>query len=115
MISSSPLSKLFNAIASSPFRVAPEGVDTLQSKIEKRDITLEFTDKPMVYAEYVVSKALIRLGVPFLEALWAAGYVYNVTFHEYQASNRRGERYFSLGAIPRVANPYTQGFRNTLR
>ena len=103
-----PISELFNAIAASPFRVAPEAATGLEGEIENLNITLEFTDKPEIYADYVAStdNAKIRLGVPFISALWAAAYAYIVAYHEYQIAQRKGERYLALGKIPRVADAY---------
>ena len=101
-----PISELFNAITASPFRIAPEAATGLEAEIARLDISLEFTDEPRVYAEYVVSQAKVRLGVAFLSALWTAAYGYIDAFHEYQAAQRRGERYFALGHVPRVADAY---------
>jgi Peptidase U49 len=102
-----PISALFNAIAASPFRVAPEAAEALDIEITNKDITLEFTNDPKVYAEYVVSKALIRLGNSFLSALWAAAHAYIVTYHEYQLAQKKGVRYFVLAESPRVVEAYT--------
>lgn len=107
MMTLTPISVLFNAIASSPFRVAPEAADGLKAEIAELKITLEYTDDPKVYAEYVVSEAKVRLGVDFLSALWAAAHAYIVAYHEYQIAQRKGERYFSLGRVPRVADAYS--------
>lgn len=101
-----PISELFNAIAASPFRVAPEAATVLEEEIAKLKITLEFTGDPKIYADHVVSEAKVRLGVPFLSALWTAAYAYIVAYHEYQIAQRKGERYLALGERPRVASAY---------
>ena len=106
MVRLSPITRLFPVIASAPFRVAPENAQDLAMQIDARDISLEFVDDPMVLAEYSVAKRLVRLGVPFLEALWSAAHVYIVAFHEYQAAQRIGERFFELGKAKRVADAY---------
>jgi hypothetical protein len=102
----SPITRLFPAIAAAPFRVAPENAQDLQTEIDARNITLEFVDDPAILAEYVVSKSIVRLGVPFLDSLWTASHLYIVAFHEYQAAQQKGERFFELGKIERVANAY---------
>lgn len=102
-----PISALFNAITESPYRVAPEVAAELDAEIATLNITLEFADDPKVYAEFVVSQAIVRLGVPFLSALWTAAHAYIVTYDEYQIAHRKGERYFSLGKIPRVTKAYS--------
>lgn len=107
MTTLTPISVLFNAIASSAFRVAPEAAARLEAEIARLNISLEYSDDPKVYAEFVVSESKVRLGVPFLSALWTAAHAYIVTYHEYQTAQRKGERYFSLGQVPRVADAYT--------
>lgn len=101
-----PISQLFTAIAASPFRIAPEVAHELEREVGDRNIELEFTDKPLVYAEYVPERSTIRLGVSFLSALWTAAHAYIVAYHEYQAAQRAGATYFSLGETARVANAY---------
>lgn len=106
MVRLSPIARLFPVIAAAPFRIAPENAQVLQTQIDVRNITLEFVDDPRVLADYSVAKGIVRLGVPFLEALWAAAQVYIVAFHEYQAAQRKGERFFELAKIERVADAY---------
>jgi Peptidase U49 len=102
-----PISVLSNAIAASPFRVAPEIAANLASEVASKDIKLEFTNDPKVCAEYVVSKSLIRLGQSFLSALWTAAHAYIVTYQEYQIAQKKGVRYFALAESPRVVEAYT--------
>jgi len=106
MVRISPVSRLFPAIAAAPFRIAPENAQTLQAQLDARNISLEFIDDPTIVADYSVAKCIVRLGVPFLEALWSAAHLYIVAFHEYQAAQRKGERFFELGKIERVADAY---------
>jgi hypothetical protein len=106
MVRLSPITRLFPVIAAAPFRVAPEKAQDLTTQIDTRDISLEFVDDPTVLAEYSVAKRLVRLGIPFLEALWSGAHVYIVAFHEYQAAQRKGERFFELGKSKRVADAY---------
>jgi hypothetical protein len=101
-----PDSTLYGAVAASPFRVAPEAADRLQLEIEQRNIELEFTAAPDVLADYVPTRATVRLGVSFLSALWAAAYAYIVAYHEYQHAQRTGAKYFALGSVPRLAEAY---------
>lgn len=107
MTTLTPISVLFGAIAASAFRVAPEAAARLEAEIARLRISLEYSDDPQVYAEYVVSDAKVRLGVPFLSALWTAAHAYIVTYHEYQLAQRKGARYFSLAQVPRVVDAYT--------
>ena len=106
MVRLSPITRLFPLIAAAPFRVAPENAAHLTNEIDERGVTLEFVDDATVFAEYSVKKRLVRLGVPFLEALWAAAHLYIVAFREYQSIQRNGERFFELGKIKRVADAY---------
>jgi hypothetical protein len=101
-----PISSLFPAIAASPFRVAPEAAHELERELGERKIELEFTDKPLVYAEYIPERYTIRLGVSFLSALWASAHAYIIAYHEYQAAQRAGATYFSLGESARVMDAY---------
>lgn len=106
MVRLSPITRLHPAIAAAPFRIAPENAQNLATQIDSRGMTLEFVDEPKLLAEYLVKSKVIRLGVPFLEALWAAAHLYIVAFHEYQAAQRKGERFFELGKQKRVADAY---------
>lgn len=102
----SPIADLLGAIASCPFRVAPEAAHALNKVIDDRTLTLEVCYDPRLFAELIPSKGQIRLGVPFLEVLWSAAHAYIVTFHEYQLANRRGETLFAVGGTSRTAAAY---------
>lgn len=102
----SPIVELLNAIASSPFRVAPEAAEDLNELISAKSLSLEICDDQRLFAELLPSKALIRLGVPFLEVLWSAAYAFIVTFSEYQKANERGETMFEVGGTPRREAAY---------
>lgn len=102
----SPIADLLGAIASSPFRVAPEAAPALNEVIDERALTLEVCDDLSLFAELIPSRGLIRLGIPFLEVLWSAAHAYIVTFHEYQLANRRGESHFAVGGTSRTAAAY---------
>lgn len=103
----SAIEPLMNAIAASPFRVAPEAEGQLAEEIGKRQIRLEFVDNLAIYAEYIPSKSLVRLGTPYLEVLWAACHAFIVIFDEYEKANKRGDEYFNVGAIPRTSAAYS--------
>jgi hypothetical protein len=103
----SVIEPLFNAIAASPFRVAPEAEERLTAVVAERRLTLEFVDDLETYAEFVPSKSLVRLGTPFLEVLWASSYSFLVIFDEYEQANKRKDKYFHVGASPRAADAYS--------
>jgi hypothetical protein len=102
----SPVTDLLNAIAASPFRVAPEATADLDELLTSRSLALEFCPDKRLFAELLVSRNLIRLGVPFLEVLWAAAHAYIVIFHECQQANKRGEATFAVGERSRTAMAY---------
>lgn len=102
----SPINELLNAIASSPFRVAPEAADKLNDVISEKTLFLEFCDDQRLFAELLPKKALIRLGVPFLEVLWSAAHAFIVIFSEYQSENKLGQSMFDVGGTPRREMAY---------
>ena len=102
----SPIADLLNAIAASPFRIAPKARADLNQVIDSKALALEICADKALSAELIVSSNLIRLGVPFLEVLWAAAHAYIVVFHECQQANKRGDISFAIGGIPRTARAY---------
>lgn len=102
----SPIVKLLDAIASSPFRVAPEAATKLNNIVLERSLSLELHDDSNIFAELIPSKALIRLGVPFLEVLWSAAHAYIVIFHEYQQASARNQKMFDVGGTSRTEAAY---------
>lgn len=103
----SVIEPLLNAIAASPFRVAPEAEESLAAVVAERRVTLEFVDHIETYAEFLPAKSLVRLGTPFLEVLWASSYSFIVIFDEYEQANKRKDEYFHVGASPRTSAAYT--------
>lgn len=104
---SSAIEPLLNAIAASPFRVAPEAEEQLASVVADRRVTLEFADELETFAKFVPSRAVVRLGTPFLEVLWASAYSFIVIFDEYEQANKRKDEYFHVGASDRTATAYS--------
>ncbi|GAA0769533.1 hypothetical protein LRH25_02615 [Ideonella azotifigens] len=104
---SSAIEPLLNAIAASPFRVAPDAEEQLAAVIAGHRVTLEFGDEPTLFAKFVPSRAVVRLGTPFLEVLWAASYSFIVIFDEYEQANKRKDEYFHVGASHRTAIAYS--------
>lgn len=102
----SPVAALLNAIAGSPFRVAPETAADLHALVISTSLALEFCDDKRLFAEFVVSRKLIRIGLPFLEVLWAAAHAYVLIFHECQQASIRGETTFAVGERTRTAMAY---------
>jgi hypothetical protein len=102
----SPIAELLNAIAASPFRIAPEAAADLDGVIAAKALSLEVSDDSRLFAELLPSNGIIRLGVPFLEVLWSAAHTYIVTFHEYQQANQRRETIFEIGGASRTATAY---------
>ena len=88
----SPIEPLMNAIAASPFRVAPEAADALVQEVNARTISLEFVNNHRKYAEYSPDTAVVRLGTQYLEVLWSAAHAFIVVFDEYEKANQRGEQ-----------------------
>lgn len=103
----SVIEPLLHAIAASPFRVAPEIEGRLSEVVERRRITLEYVDDLDTYAEYIPKQALIRLGTPFLEVLWASSYAFVVIFDEYEQANKRRDSFFHVGATTRTSSAYS--------
>jgi len=102
----SPITELFDAITTSPYRVAPEVASDLDEIIREKTLTIDFCDNSKLIAEVVISKNIIRLGVPFLEVLWSAAHAYIVIFHEYQLANNRHEVLFNVSGTDRTAAAY---------
>jgi hypothetical protein len=102
----SPVADLHNAISASPYRAAPEAAAKLDHLICKKSLSREFRNDPRLFATIRPSKDIIRLGIPILELLWSAAYLYLVTFQDYQYANMRGEAMFMVGGIPRSATAY---------
>lgn len=102
----SPIGALLNAIAASPFRVAPDTAAALNALVVSESLALEFFADKRLFAELVVSRKQIRLGVPFLEVLWAAAHAYVVIFHECQRASIRGELTLAVGERTRTAMAY---------
>jgi hypothetical protein len=103
----SPIEPLMNAIAASPFRVAPEAAPALSQEVHVLKITLEFVNDPRKYAEYTPGTAVVRLGTQYLEVLWSAAHAFVVVFDEYEKANRRGDEYFQVGAVERTRAAYS--------
>lgn len=110
----SPIEPLFNAIAASPYRVAPETSLELGSLIVEKSIRLEFCSDKQMRAELQLSRNIVCLGVPFLEVLWAAAYAYIVVYNECQLANKSGATFFSIADTPRTAAAY-QLYRDLLQ
>lgn len=87
----SPIAHLKEAIAGSPFNIAPEHTDYLVNLRDSRNIEIEMIDRPGFSIDVVLDTNLVRLPVPALEYLWACGYFLWVTTQEYQAAQMRGE------------------------
>lgn len=102
-----PVAPLLNAIAASPFRVRPEMFADLDEFVSTECIELEFIEGTWKLAEVVPGRGLIRLGVPFLETLWAAAHAYIVVFRECQKASQAGARAFAIAAQPCTANAYS--------
>lgn len=102
----SPIEPLMNAIAASPFRVAPEAADALTNEVNALNISLEFVNNPKKYAEYAPDTTIVRLGTQYLEVLWSAAHAFIIVFDEYEKANRRGEEYFQVGADNRTKAAY---------
>lgn len=102
----SPLLALCSVIAASPFRVAPEAAEDIDSLVRAKGLSLELTDDPKVFAEVLPSRALIRLGMNGLDLLWAAAHSYVVLFDEYEKANQRGDEFFGVGENPRARSAF---------
>lgn len=102
----SPVAVLLNAIAASPFRVVPDTAADLNALVVSKSLALEFCADKRLFAEFVVSRKLVRLGLPFLEVLWAAAHAYVVIFHECQQASIRGDATFAVGERTRTAMAY---------
>lgn len=88
----SPIKHLKEAIAGSPFNIAPEHTDYLLNLRDSRNIEVQLiVDKPGFSIEVVLAQSLVRLPVPALEYLWACGHFLWVTTQEYSAAQIRGE------------------------
>ena len=76
----SPIEPLMNAIAASPFRIAPEAADALSQEVNDLNIRLEFVNNQKKYAEYATDTRIVRLGTQYLEVLWSISYAFIVVF-----------------------------------
>ena len=102
----SPIEPLMNAIAASPFRIAPDAADALSQEVDALNITMEFVNNPKKFAEYSPDTATVRLGTQYLEVFWSAAHAFIVVFDEYEKANKRGEQFFQVGADERTRAAY---------
>jgi hypothetical protein len=101
-----PTRCIFDHVAASPFRVAPEAAENLVSNIARRNITLAYVENPAVLAEYSPSQAIVTVGGGYLDALWAAAHLYLVAIRAYQEAQKDGKSMFGLAEDSRVAAAY---------
>jgi Peptidase U49 len=103
----SPIRELDNAIAASPFRISTTAESALKAIVAAKSLTLEYCACKRLKARLVIDRSAVQLGVPFLEALWAAAHAYSVVFHECQQANKRGDEFLDIGGMPRTAQAYS--------
>lgn len=103
----SPIAQILDQIAASPFRVAPEAAGPLGEVVSQKGLTLELRTSEALFAEIALISGVVRLGVPFLEVLWSASYAYFVILNEYQAAQRRGDKFFKVGGNDRSRRAYS--------
>lgn len=102
----SPIEPLMNAIAASPFRIAPEAADALSQEINELNIRLEFVNNQNKFAEYATDTRIVRLGTQYLEVLWSTSHAFIVVFDEYEKTHLRGAEFFQVGADERTRAAY---------
>ena len=108
----SPINRLFDLVAASPFRIAPEGAESLYREVDVQQIPLEYVEddttgvRQKVFAEFDTEKRVVRLGDGFLEALWAATHLYLLAFRGYQQAQAANVETFELGKDPQVRDAY---------
>ncbi len=97
----SPIQNLINAIASSPYRIAPERNEELRSLDQEESLLLKFIDTH----EYKFSVNLeineIITNIATLEYLWASTYAHLILYDEYAKTQRSGEYLFDTNKIAR--------------
>ena len=101
-----PTRCIFDHVAASPFRIAPEAAESLDTKVEQLNLTLEYAENPRVLAEYSPSLATVRVGGSYLDALWAAAHLYLMAIRAYEEAQKKGKDVFGLADDPRVAAAY---------
>jgi len=97
----SPIITLFNAIASSPYRIAPERAAELQKFDVLNPMELKFTDDVGFTFGVKVKENVISTNVVTLEYLWASIHAHLVFYDEYTNAQREGVEYFDSGKIER--------------
>lgn len=108
----SPIKRLFDLVAASPFRIAPEGAEALYREVDGKQIPLVYVEddptgvRRKVLAAFDTEKRAVLLGDGFLEALWAAAHLYLVAFRGYQEAQAANMSTFNLSTDLRVRRAY---------
>ncbi|WP_186214555.1 phage exclusion protein Lit family protein [Burkholderia gladioli] len=99
----SPIALLSDAIAASPFNMAPEKAAALKADLKLDTFELVLSDDPGFSIRVNISTKAATLPVFALEYMWCFSLMILALSDEYAAAQRRGDRTFNCLESPRVS------------